>query len=63
MKQQFAVIGLGIIRLLKYPFLGKIIIIILMFVGRLGPLTIAFALTKKQTQAKIRYPEEKILIG
>jgi trk system potassium uptake protein len=36
----------------------------MMFVGRLGPLTMAFALAMaKNEHNKIRYAEEKILIG
>ncbi|GGA47683.1 TrkH family potassium uptake protein [Paenibacillus physcomitrellae] len=42
---------------------GKIIIMLLMFVGRLGPLTIALALTHSKHDSKLKYPEEKILIG
>ncbi|ANS74259.1 Ktr system potassium transporter B [Paenibacillus yonginensis] len=42
---------------------GKIIIMLLMFVGRLGPLTIALALTRSKHDSKLKYPEEKILIG
>lgn len=41
---------------------GKIIIILLMFVGRLGPLTLAFALTR-QVKERFRYPEGKVMIG
>ena len=47
--------------------IGKIIIIILMFIGRLGPVTIAVALMVKQGRAKekqgIQYPEEKVMVG
>ena len=42
---------------------GKWIIIVTMFIGRLGPLTIAFALSQRVHQQKIHYPEEKVLIG
>lgn len=42
---------------------GRILIIITMFLGRIGPLTVVFALTQRQRKAKINYPEEKILIG
>ncbi|GGE20639.1 K+ transporter Trk [Marinithermofilum abyssi] len=42
---------------------GKCLIIGTMFAGRLGPLTIAFALAKKLETPTIRYPEEKPLIG
>jgi trk system potassium uptake protein TrkH len=44
---------------------GKAIIIATMFAGRLGPLTVANALARRQNRkkSKIRYPEEKILVG
>lgn len=44
---------------------GRVIIIILMFIGRLGPMTIAMALTEKSNKSinKIEYPEENILVG
>nr|WP_308128812.1 TrkH family potassium uptake protein [Bacillus sp. sid0103] len=44
------------------PF-GRILITIMMFIGRLGPLTMAFALLNTRKEAKVRYAEEKILIG
>lgn len=43
------------------PF-GKVIVILLMFVGRLGPLTLGFALTR-QLKERFRYPEGKVMIG
>lgn len=42
---------------------GKVIIMFTMFAGRLGPLTLAFALSRRQRDSKIGYPEEKVLIG
>ncbi|MCR2805350.1 TrkH family potassium uptake protein [Paenibacillus soyae] len=42
---------------------GKIIVTITMFLGRLGPLTLAYALAQKRTKSKIGYPEDHILIG
>jgi trk system potassium uptake protein TrkH len=42
---------------------GKFIITITMFAGRLGPLTLALALTQRQRPAQYRYPEETIRIG
>ena len=46
-------------------FIGKCIIIICMFIGRLGPITIAVALIIKQAKNKaiIEYPEEKVMVG
>lgn len=44
--------------------MGRILITIMMFIGRLGPLTMAFALViNEKNKSKIRYAEEKILIG
>ncbi|MEG6512485.1 TrkH family potassium uptake protein [Desulforamulus ruminis] len=45
------------------PF-GQVIIIFTMFLGRLGPLTITFALAARQLRKQhLRYPEERIIIG
>lgn len=41
---------------------GRLIIIAIMFVGRLGPLTLAFFLAA-QTTPKVRYPEGKVYLG
>ncbi|WML55888.1 TrkH family potassium uptake protein [Neobacillus sp. PS2-9] len=43
--------------------LGKLLITFLMFIGRIGPLTMAFALMSNRPESKVRYAEEKILIG
>lgn len=42
---------------------GRVLITLMMFIGRLGPLTMAFALLSKPKDAKVKYAEEKILIG
>ena len=44
--------------------LGKMLTMAMMFMGRIGPLTLAFALARRATtQARIRYAEGKVLIG
>lgn len=44
--------------------IGKVLIIIMMFMGRLGPLTLAFTLVPTQEKKELyRYPEGKIMIG
>jgi trk system potassium uptake protein len=42
---------------------GKLLIVVTMFVGRLGPLTLIAALARLQAAQHLRYPEEKIMIG
>ncbi|HOV79262.1 MAG TPA: TrkH family potassium uptake protein [Bacillota bacterium] len=42
---------------------GRVLIIATMFLGRVGPLTLAFALSRARAKPHLRFPEEKILIG
>lgn len=42
--------------------IGRIIIILVMFIGRIGPLTLAFSFAK-QDEPPIKYPKENILTG
>jgi trk system potassium uptake protein len=42
---------------------GKAIIVIMMFIGRLGPLTLTMALTRNQHINKYRYPKDSVRIG
>lgn len=43
--------------------LGKLIMIILMYVGRLGSLTFAAAIIEKEPERRMAYPVEDILVG
>lgn len=44
--------------------LGKLIIIITMFLGRVGPLTAVLAIAmRQQERIDYRYPEEKVMVG
>ena len=43
--------------------IGRILIIFTMFAGRLGPLTIAFAITKRRKPDSFRHPKGNIMIG
>ena len=42
---------------------GKIVVIVLMFVGRLGPLTIAVAIARQKPAPDVRLGEEPVMIG
>jgi trk system potassium uptake protein TrkH len=42
---------------------GKLLMILMMFVGRVGPLTVAVALAARRERARVRYPEGRVLIG
>lgn len=61
----FSTVGLSLGVTAKLTTLGKIIIALTMFAGRVGPLTIILALAKRKSSkpGNIKYPEDKILIG
>ncbi len=42
---------------------GKLLIMFMMFMGRVGPLTLAVALAGAAAPPRVRYPEGKVLIG
>jgi trk system potassium uptake protein TrkH len=42
---------------------GKIIIIVCMFIGRLGPLTMVLAIRNVQSTRLVTYPEERVMVG
>jgi len=59
----FSTCGLstGITGMLSAP--GKVILIVSMFIGRLGTLSIIFAFTRKIISTNYSYPEEHIMVG
>lgn len=54
-------VSTGITSYLSHP--GRIILIVIMFIGRLGPITAATALAAPQSQPRRRLPEEEIALG
>jgi len=42
---------------------GKMFIMLLMFVGRLGPLTVAVAIAQRKPRPAVAYAEEQVMIG
>jgi trk system potassium uptake protein TrkH len=59
----FATVGLSTGITPNLTLLGKIIISTVMFIGRLGPLTILSASSSSERSSRISYPETNILIG
>ena len=60
----FGTVGLSLGITPTLSVVGKMAIILTMFIGRVGPLTLAFVLSqKKNKQAHIKYPDERIMIG
>lgn len=46
-----------------FSAVGKILIMGIMFMGRIGPLTLAVAIARSRQPARVRHPEGKFLIG
>lgn len=59
----FGTVGLTVGLTGKLTVIGKFIISFTMFAGRLGPLTMAYALGPKKGKELYRHPEGKIIIG
>ncbi|MCX7959058.1 MAG: hypothetical protein N3B13_08425, partial [Deltaproteobacteria bacterium] len=59
----FGTVGLSLGITSQLSATGKIIIIITMLVGRIGPLTVAIIFSKKKVSGSYRYPEDHIIIG
>lgn len=59
----FATVGLSMGLTMDLTDIGKVILCFMMFTGRLGPLTLAFALGPKKGKELYRHPEGKMIIG
>ncbi|MGG1661888.1 TrkH family potassium uptake protein [Brevibacillus sp. NRS-1366] len=59
----FATTGLSMGLTPELSPVGKCLIVLTMFAGRVGPLTIAFALAQRKQKEYYRYPKGKITIG
>jgi trk system potassium uptake protein TrkH len=59
----FGTVGLSVGITSKLSTLGKLILVVVMFIGRLGPLSIAVALSARESRSTIQYAEENVMIG
>jgi trk system potassium uptake protein TrkH len=59
----FATCGLTLAFTSELNLFGQIVIMLVMFWGRLGAITIVAALAQPRRQSRVFYPEEQILIG
>ena len=58
----FSTTGLSMGITASLGIISKFLIIITMFIGRLGPMTVALAFTNNK-KSLVKYPKEDILIG
>lgn len=59
----FGTVGLSLGITSQLSHYGQIIIIFLMYVGRIGPLTLAYAIGEKNQRLNVKYPNGRIMVG
>ncbi len=59
----FGTVGLSMGITADLTLLGKLLITLLMYIGRIGPLTMVYAFAIRNTRSNINYAEETIAIG
>jgi len=59
----FGTVGLSLGITSSLGAASKIVIMITMFIGRIGPSTLLLAMSRRESRATITYPEEDIMIG
>ena len=59
----FSTVGLSTGITTNLSIVGKIVIMICMFIGRIGTLTLAFALSRKIKSHNHQYPNAHLTIG
>jgi potassium uptake TrkH family protein len=59
----FATVGVSTGITAGLPVAGQVILVVLMFIGRLGPVTFASAIALRDRRATYEYPKERPLIG
>jgi trk system potassium uptake protein TrkH len=59
----FGTVGLSLGKTAKLNAVGKVVIIFSMFIGRIGPLTLLYALSREKAFGKFEYVEESVMIG
>ena len=58
-------VGISAIGTANLRPLARLLIIITMYIGRIGPLTMALLFTKRQSRARelVQYPEDRVMLG
>ena len=59
----FGTVGLSLGMTAKLNSVGKIVIVLTMFIGRIGPLTLLYAFSREKAFGRFEYVEESVMIG
>jgi trk system potassium uptake protein TrkH len=58
-----ATVGLSVGVTGSLPPSAQVLLVVLMYVGRLGPLAVASVLLAREARVRYRLPEERVLLG
>lgn len=59
----FGTVGLTVGATPHLDTVGRLLVIVLMFIGRTGPLTFALAVGERPAAGRYSYPEERVMVG
>lgn len=59
----FGTVGLSLGLTPKLTTLGKIVVVLTMYIGRIGPLTLLYAFSRERALGRFEYAEENVMIG
>lgn len=59
----FGTVGLSLGITPELKGLGKVILVLTMYIGRIGPLTLLYAFSRRRAYGKFEYVEESVMIG
>lgn len=59
----FSTVGLSLGITMKLTAIGKIVIILTMYIGRIGPLTLLYAFSRERAYGRFEYAEETVMVG
>ena len=59
----FGTVGLSLGITPELSVLGRLLITLIMFIGRVGALTILLALATKEKKVLYKFPEDKVIVG
>jgi trk system potassium uptake protein TrkH len=59
----FGTVGLSTGVTFRLTGIGKVIVLIIIYIGRIGPLTLAYAVGRKAKKLKREYPKARVMVG
>jgi trk system potassium uptake protein TrkH len=59
----FGTVGLSTGVTFNLDGIGKVVVLVMVFIGRIGPLTLAYAVGRRKKKLKRKYPDARVMVG